>query len=84
MSLPPTAPPLIADVKVEGFVAENTNESHDELSLSGRNEYETLQISMRSACRVYEALSQMAAGGCGAVRQRYWQGCACFDLRLTG
>lgn len=44
--------PLMADVKVEGVVAENKSGSGVELSSARRNAYELPQIPIKSACIV--------------------------------
>lgn len=48
MSQPPTVPPLIVNVKVEDVVAENAGGSSLELSSAVRNEYEQLNIALKS------------------------------------
>lgn len=50
VSLPRTGVPLIADVKLEDFVAENVRGSDSEPRSAARNAYEQFQISMKSVC----------------------------------
>lgn len=54
MSLPPTEPPLMTNVKMEDVVAEMSSKSAFELSSSGRNVNEQLQIAMKYLCTLYE------------------------------
>lgn len=55
----PTALPLMAAVKMEDVVAENTSGGGPELRSATRNAYEKRQISMKALCVVYDFLFQM-------------------------
>lgn len=52
VSLPSTALPLMADVKLEGLLGKTANGSVIELRSAGGNAYEQLQIYMKSVCMV--------------------------------
>lgn len=55
MSMPLTALPLIADVKLEDVLDENVSESNVGLSSPARPAYEQRQISTKFVCMVYDA-----------------------------
>lgn len=58
MSLPPTAPPRLGDLKMEDAVAEKWSESGVELTSDGRDLYDQLNVSMTSVWMVYDVLFQ--------------------------
>lgn len=82
LSLPRTAPPLIANMKVEDVVAENTSESGFELSYAGRNAYKQLETAIKPGpcCTTLYFTVSKDARGCGTVRGGYHGGCQFCDL----
>lgn len=71
VSLPPTPPPLIADVKVQDVFAKTANGNGVDLSSIRRNWYEQLHNFVNSLCMEYAVPFQWATEDCGAVRQAY-------------
>lgn len=58
VSLPPTALPLMRDVKVRDVVDENERGSGAELSSNGRNDCNQLQIALKSEGMMYDVTFQ--------------------------